>query len=236
MYIKEFMDKTGLSVKTSQWLHDNVFYPNKVTNNKYRTFSIDDVNYVLSRKLENYSEGRLAQITEFPNYYVSDTGKVYTYKRGILEEISGYYNYGYHIVVLHNYNKSVHMRVSRLVGQYFVPNPYNKPIIDHLDGDKTNNHYTNLEWVTYSENTQRAFDMKLIENKKGFEDSQSIPVIYLVEHNPIGIVFGSISEASKYFGMSKSSIIRIANENKYRMDNNLRIQYKNSVSFTYYQI
>ena len=51
--------------------------------------------------------------------------------------------------------------IHRLVGFAFVENPNNYPVIDHLDGVKTHNHYTNLEWVTIKENTNRAERMGL---------------------------------------------------------------------------
>lgn len=51
-------------------------------------------------------------------------------------------------------------QLHRLVAFHFVPNPHNYPIIDHIDRNRNNNIYTNLEWVTYSENSRRwqAYD------------------------------------------------------------------------------
>lgn len=51
--------------------------------------------------------------------------------------------------------------VHRLVAMMFIPNPENKETVNHKDGNKIDNHHTNLEWNTYGENNQHAYDIGL---------------------------------------------------------------------------
>ena len=55
--------------------------------------------------------------------------------------------------------------IHRLVAQKYIPNPENKPEVNHINGDKTDNRVKNLEWVTNRENMRHAFDTGLNCNK-----------------------------------------------------------------------
>ena len=60
---------------------------------------------------------------------------------------------GYKQVILCFQRPIKHINIHRLVAVAFIPNPDNKPQVNHIDGNKLNNNVTNLEWVTGSENS-----------------------------------------------------------------------------------
>ena len=83
---------------------------------------------------------------------------------------------GYCVVNLHSYRGAVkkmkQYRVHQLVAKAFIPNPEKKPIINHLDGNKENNHVSNLEWCTQSENMIHAYKNGLCSRKKGVKTTK----------------------------------------------------------------
>lgn len=76
------------------------------------------------------------------------------------------------------------LAVHRIVAIAFIPNPENKPLINHIDGNKSNNNIENLEWVTASENTRHAERIGLVthtpqkSNKTNREDVVEIIRLY----------------------------------------------------------
>lgn len=101
-------------------------------------------------------------------YSVDEQGNVFSYKRKKPALLVPCLNkFGYLNVCLRKDGKARVLKVHRLVAEAFLPNPGNKPQVNHKDGDKTNNCVQNLEWATASENVQHAVRNGFLGNLRG---------------------------------------------------------------------
>ncbi|MEH7116923.1 HNH endonuclease [Neobacillus vireti] len=145
----------------------------------------------------------MEQWKDFEGYKVSSHGRVL--KKNV-EEMKGFYDQnGYKVVDLHGNGRTKvkkRMKVHRLVAMLFVENPDNKPHVNHIDGQKGNNHFENLEWVTHKENMKHARKMKLIDQNKPVEMVE-------VEAGSALRVFESTNEASRETGIAQGNIVRV---------------------------
>lgn len=98
---------------------------------------------------------KFATIDGFPKYQISSQGRVIN-SRG-MEKVSKNNKDEYLHVDLYDRGSRTTKRIHRLVAEAFVPNPDNKPDVNHKDGNKHNNSVDNLEWVTKSENMIHAY-------------------------------------------------------------------------------
>lgn len=93
-------------------------------------------------------------------YQVSPDGEILSIRTNkILSPFKS--NKGYSLVITSIDSKVKKYQVHRLVAMTFIPNPENKPQVNHIDGDKGNNSVSNLEWVTAAENVAYAIETGL---------------------------------------------------------------------------
>ena len=98
-------------------------------------------------------------------YYVTSQGDVVNAKGDTLKPTINK-KIGYKTVSLWENNKGSSKTIHRLVALTYLPNPNNLPEVNHIDGNKLNNHVDNLEWVTRSENMIHAYGIGLVEQTK----------------------------------------------------------------------
>lgn len=160
-----------------------------------------------------------AYIEDSEGYYVSNLGNVRNSDRYQLNPLTGTYStfksrilkqtesFGYKYVGIKYKNGEVkRKRVHILVATYFVKNlnPNKYKVVNHKDGNKSNNVHTNLEWCDTQYNTKHAYVNGLIdlENFQSINSSQATP--YLIKYNNDEILFPTQKAAREYFNVGKT--------------------------------
>lgn len=143
-------------------------------------------------------------------YKISNKGKVYSIPRngtlgGIMKPTKQ--KNGYYFIHLKNKDKKINTGVHRLVAQAFIPNPDNKPTVNHIDGDKQNNCVENLEWATYKEQLDHSLQLGL---RKSQCNIQRKAVVVLPTNEKI--YFENINDLTKYFNKSRTYIHHYINK------------------------
>lgn len=101
-------------------------------------------------------------ITDYENYSITKSGEVFN--KSSKKIATQFTRTGYELVHLRKNNKRKASTIHRLVALAFIPNPENKPCVNHINGIKIDNRIENLEWVTLSENMKHAVKNGLLDN------------------------------------------------------------------------
>lgn len=138
------------------------------------------------------------------DYLISDSGIIKNINTGRISTGSNLRGYK----ALRKKGKKVNY-IHRIVAIHFIPNPDNKPYVNHIDGNKVNNHYSNLEWVTHQQNITHAKNLPNFQSKKlnRFKEHETIEIIKM------NYVYGlNFNEISKIYNRSKWSIRKVLSQ------------------------
>ena len=149
------------------------------------------------------------------NYSIDENGNVRNDKRGtFVKPYNNKAGRGYLYVCLYNgHIKQGAYGIHRLVAQAFIPNPDNKPQVNHKDGNTMNNHVSNLEWVSPLENVIHACKvLKVMAGYSNANKKRERPIKQIdMKTNEIVAVYKSANEAGRQTGINVSYIVNCAN-------------------------
>jgi len=152
-----------------------------------------------------------------PRYRVSSLGRIQGVKVAIMKPwaMSG----GHLFIRLRNKNGYVGSSVHRLVAETFIPNPHNKPEVNHKDCNPQNNKVENLEWVTHKENAIHSYNVSGRKGvgpigQTGARSKCSIPVLQMTMNGKVICEFAGISEAERITGIANSNICNVCKGKK----------------------
>lgn len=148
------------------------------------------------------------------NYLINALGEVKNIKTGKIKAPFINKSNGYLTIDLWKDNKSRKVTIHRILAETFIPNPDNKPTVDHKDGNRLNNSLSNLRWATYSEQNSR---FKTIGVR-----SEKVKVTHYPEvrkkrggghiewkHADKVMFFDSITETANYFDKTVGNISQL---------------------------
>ena len=151
-------------------------------------------------------------------YQVSSFGRVKSfYTNRILKGSED--SWGYLQVKLYKNGIKSNKKMHRLVAQSFIPNPENKPEVNHIDENKTNNKLSNLEWSTAKENSNHG------TRTERMAKTRSIPIIATNIKTGESQEFYGAAECARQSGLDNSHIAKVL-KGRYKQTGGYTFKYK----------
>lgn len=133
----------------------------------------------------------------YEDYYrINICGGIYSLRNGI-NLSPAITPYGYYIVNLNKNGERAIKYVHRLVAENFIENPNNYPVVNHIDGNKTNNYAGNLEWTTFQGNSLHSY---YVLGNKPTHRKRKVRCVELDK------IFESISQAARELNIPNNGI------------------------------
>lgn len=144
-------------------------------------------------------------------YYISNMGEIKNITTGrILKQQTN--DRGYKVVRVTINRKKYTFKPHREVAKAFIPNPENKPQVNHINGNKNDNRVANLEWCTNQENADHAIKSGLWENvfeaSRRTNEKRKKKVLARNIETGEEIIFESVAAAERRFGRHVSSVLK----------------------------
>lgn len=130
------------------------------------------------------------------------------------------YKIGYEYICLSKFGVRIKNKIHRIVASAFIENPLNKREVNHIDGNKSNNNVSNLEWATSSENQQHAYNTGLQKSlnylRVGCKNSNSKIVQKLSLNKELIEEYECVRIAAEIHGISNSLLSESCRNERYK--------------------
>jgi hypothetical protein len=151
------------------------------------------------------------EILECPNYHISNFGRVRNLKSMKILTPTICSDFGHSQIRITIKGRKHTELIHRLVARYFIPNPKNLPIVNHIDNNPKNNKADNLEWCTHSYNQLHSVKTGMSKNRLGSGCHKAI----ITEQRALNVFELSqthkITEVAKIIGVTPSIVHKIKN-------------------------